>query len=85
MSVWAWLATFWFGTCFMVFVMGMVNTMVRAKWSLSDRVRMQIRDAVTDGMNQWFESPFDENSTDGVRDDVLPLKFKDLDELSDQL
>ena len=85
MSGWAWFATIWFGTWAAFFVFGLASTVVRARWGLSDQVEDQIKKAVTQGIDEWMApDPREEDDVPG-RGDVLPLDFKDIDGLSEQL
>lgn len=85
MNSWAWFASIWFGTFMFLFVWGLVSTVVRAKWGLSDRVTLQIRQAVVLGIDEWI-GPHPEHEGDiAWRKDILPLNFDNLDDLSSQL
>lgn len=85
MSGWAWFAIIWFGTLMLLFVMGCVKDVVRSRWGLSERVTQQIEDAINRALHRWMSVEGEGGDEQPARDDTLPLKFKDLDDLSGQL
>ncbi len=85
MSGWAWFSTIWFGTILMVYLFSFVSTAVRSKWGLSDQVRAQIREEVAGGIHDYRLFMRGDPDEDGDREDILPLKFDDIDDLSSKL
>ena len=85
MSGWAWFSIIWFGTWAMIFAMSLVSTAVRARWGLSKQVELQIQRAVSKGIDAWMGGEDEEADDPLPRDDTLPLRFDDVDDLSGQL
>ena len=85
MNGWAWFTIIWFGTIMLMFALGLAKDVARSRWGLSDQATDQVRQAVRDGVDAaLFDADVELEGPLG-RDDTLPLKFKDLDDLSDQL
>ena len=81
-----WVAVFYFGTMLFTLVGSMINLFkFRARATLGDQAVLQIRLAVFEGIDYWLCQGDDDESQWIGRLDTLPLKFKDLDDLSEQL